>query len=344
MLKVSNINKSFSAQQVLKDVSFHVEEGKSLAIFGKSGSGKTTILRIIAGLLKPESGKIIIKKNDCSQMPPYMRPVGFQFQSYALFPNLTVYQNIVYPIGNNTLESVDEIIQELNLNHLLHRKIGKLSGGEQQRVALGRALVRAIDTDGVLLLDEPVSALDEGLRENARIMIRELQKKFTLTTVFITHDSKDIIRMADEVAVLDNSSIIQQGTVKSISSNPGSENVAISFGYTYIGICQIKNKSAFFLGKEFPLINTNLENDNYYKCYVLNEAISLSKVNLKNSFSGLIENMTETKIFYHYTIKVDNHLITSDINKSENISFKVNENIYLTIDWNSVMFYKNIKS
>jgi ABC-type sugar transport system ATPase subunit len=345
MLSVINTSKSFSGLSILRKVSFDVDQGNALAIFGKSGSGKTTILRIIAGLLSPDTGTIFINNTDFTKVPPYKRPVGFQFQSYALFPNLNVLQNLRYPIINRSEDnsSLNKIIDQLSLSELLQRRIDKLSGGEQQRVALGRALISAIVTNGVLLLDEPVSALDEGLRETARIMIRELQKQFNLTTVFITHDSKDIIRMADKMAILDEGTIIQQGSIPEVSAKPASENVAISFGFKYIGDCHVKNRHITYAGMEFPLPHNTFDDNTTYKCYVSNETIRTSSDHHSDCIKGIVDNIAETKSYYHYTIKVADHLITYDSHKQENEKFKTNQEIRLLINWESVLFFKKSK-
>ncbi len=284
----------------------------------------------------------MINNNDLTNVPPYKRPVGFQFQSYALFPNLNVLQNLKYPLRNKASnnESLDQIIQQLNISNLLNRRVDKLSGGEQQRIALGRALISAIETNGILLLDEPVSALDEGLRESARIMIRELQKEFNLTTIFITHDSKDIVRMADGMAILDDGRIIQQGSIKDVSSNPASENAAISFGFRYIGNCISLNHHIEYAEKKFQTTNKTLENNTSYKCYLSNESLELTTNQLQNTLFGTIVNITETNSYFHYTIKLANQLIVYDCDKRVKEAFQINENVQVKINWESVIFYK----
>jgi len=212
------LQKQLSAAEgdMLLKVDCMMKPGQLYVIYGVSGAGKTSILRMMAGLLQPEAGYIEVNGQiwlDTSQkinLKPQQRNIGFVFQDYALFPNMTVRQNLVYALGKSDNPSVvDELIEMTQLSGLQNRKPGMLSGGQQQRVALARALVRQPD---ILMLDEPLSALDEGMRARLQDYILKLHKKYGLTTILVSHDMGEIIKMADHIFVLKNGKITQQGS------------------------------------------------------------------------------------------------------------------------------------
>ncbi len=351
MLKLVDLKKSFAGTKVLSNVSFEIEPGESFAIFGKSGSGKTTILRIIAGLLQPDEGEVYINGNHFNNIPAYLRPIGFQFQDYALFPNLNVEQNLKYPLKyakNTNLNNgmFLEIIKQLEIEHILDRRIFKLSGGEQQRVALGRALIRAISTNGLLLLDEPVSALDDALRENARIIIKESQKKFNLTTLFITHDIRDVIIMADRMGILEDHKIQQIGSIEDVSQNPLTENVALSFGFKYLGKYSIKyDNNRYYLNynnNKIELKNFNLKDwqqSGDLKCYIPEKYISIE--NHENGcISGIVYNVNYSINGTHILVKIKNKGTFIDLDINDKYSISVGSKIYLNINWNKAFFFR----
>lgn len=197
------------------DVSFTTQKGEFIALSGPSGSGKTSLLRMLAGLMTPDSGKIIkdsekiwydsTRKID---MPPQRRNVGIVFQDYALFPNMTVYQNLKYAANSEGLTMIDELISITDLGKLRDRHPQHLSGGQRQRVALARALVQRPD---LLLLDEPLSALDQDMRSQLQSLVLELHRKFGQTTIMVSHDVGEIVRLADRVVLLKHGKISDQG-------------------------------------------------------------------------------------------------------------------------------------
>lgn len=218
-------------------VSFGVEEGKMLCLLGPSGCGKTTLLRTIAGFIRPYAGKVLVGNRDFTHVPVHKRGMGLVFQNYALFPHLTVAENIAYGLRMRRLprteikETVDEMLALVGLEGLGDRLPAELSGGQQQRVALARAL--AIRPE-VLLLDEPLSNLDTMLRLRMRDEIRRLQQRFGVTSVFVTHDQSECFAIADEVLVLKDGEIVQQGTPEEIFDSPVNEFVARFVGYENI--------------------------------------------------------------------------------------------------------------
>lgn len=211
-LVVKNLNKTFGENQVLFDISFEVKEGDFLSLLGPSGCGKTTILRIINGLEYPDSGSVIVDGRDITKMPPEKRNIGMVFQNYALFPTMTVFNNIAYGLKMRK-KSKEEIRDKVNaalklvkMEGLEDRKVTKMSGGQQQRVALARALVIE---PSILLLDEPLSALDRKIRAEMQYEIRNIQQKVKITTVFVTHDQEEALTMSDRI-ILMNRGVIEQ--------------------------------------------------------------------------------------------------------------------------------------
>ncbi len=222
-VEARHIVKSFGAQAVLNDVSLQINKGELIAILGPSGCGKTTLLRIIAGLERQNAGQVIINGDDVSTAPAAARRCGIVFQSYALFPNLTVKSNIAFGMDRRRSTSaqrdarVAQLLELIGLPDIAGKHPAKLSGGQQQRVALARALA----TDpAILLLDEPLSALDAKVRTRLRGEIRQIQQSLNLTTILVTHDQEEALTMADRVVVMDQGNILQVGTPLEIYRNP----------------------------------------------------------------------------------------------------------------------------
>ncbi|GFZ26157.1 ABC transporter ATP-binding protein [Lactobacillus corticis] len=234
-LEVKQLSKSFDGKaKVLKDISFTIKDGEFVSILGSSGCGKTTTLRIIAGLLDQTSGQVIIDGQDISKVPVHKRNFGMVFQSYALFPHLTVFQNVAFGLKmrklatNEINERVKEILNLTGLGELAQRYPAELSGGQQQRVSLARALVTK---PRLLLMDEPLSNLDAKLRVKMREEIRRLQKQLKLTVVFVTHDQQECFAISDRVLIMNAGKIEQFDTPENIFHHPKSKFVANFIGY-----------------------------------------------------------------------------------------------------------------
>jgi iron(III) transport system ATP-binding protein len=228
-LQIQSVSKRFGSVLALDRVSLEIQEGEFVFLLGPSGCGKTTLLRIIAGLEEATEGRIIHAGQDITQLPPSKRNFGIVFQSYALFPNLTVYQNVAYGMESRH-ESKDKIkarVHELlalvRLEDYGDRYPAQLSGGEQQRVALARALAIS---PGLLLLDEPLSALDARVRANLRIEIARLQRRLGVTTVMVSHDQEEALTMADRVVVMERGRVVQVGSPEHIYHHPATPFVA----------------------------------------------------------------------------------------------------------------------
>ncbi|GGI44421.1 2-aminoethylphosphonate ABC transporter ATP-binding protein [Paenibacillus marchantiophytorum] len=232
-LSIQGVNKSFGSFSALKEINIDIQKNEFICLLGPSGCGKTTLLRIIAGLEKPTQGRITVGGKDITQLPPAKRNFGMVFQSYALFPNLTAYQNVAYGLQGKKLskKEIDEKVKEglslVDLLHLHDRYPAQLSGGQQQRIALARAIVLSPD---FLLLDEPLSALDAKVRVKLREQICELQEKLGITTVMVTHDQEEALTMADRIVVMKNAEVVQIGTPEQVYDEPNTPFVADFIG------------------------------------------------------------------------------------------------------------------
>ncbi|MDO5774858.1 MAG: ABC transporter ATP-binding protein [Spirochaetales bacterium] len=210
MLEISGIKKSFDGTTVLNDISLKIEDSEIVSILGSSGGGKTTLLNIILGLLQPDSGSVVFNGNDITNTPMERRGFNIVFQDYALFPNLTAYKNIVYGLRNypdrSSKEEIEALIDLLDLREHLNKKIDQLSGGQKQRVALARTMVMK---PKILLLDEPLSALDGVIKESIKEKIVTIAKEFHLTTIIVTHDPEEALTISDKVLILNKGKIEQ---------------------------------------------------------------------------------------------------------------------------------------
>jgi iron(III) transport system ATP-binding protein len=232
-IRLDKVNISFGKNHVIKDVSLYIEPGEFFAFLGPSGSGKSTLLRAIAGFGPRPTGRILIGDEDVANQPPWTRNVGMVFQSYALWPHLTVRKNVAFGLEERRLpaaeikERVDWALRLVGLSEFGERRPSQLSGGQQQRVALARTIVIH---PRVLLLDEPLSNLDANLRVQMRREIHELQRRLKLTTVFVTHDQEEANTMSDRIAVLDNGAIQQVGAPMELYDRPANRFVAKFLG------------------------------------------------------------------------------------------------------------------
>jgi iron(III) transport system ATP-binding protein len=226
MLELKNIKKTFDKKVVLGGISLQIQDGEIVSMLGLSGSGKTTLLNIILGLIPMDSGSIIYNGVDISNVPMKKRGFNIVFQDYALFPNLNAYKNIVYGLKNKpdllSHEELEDIIDFLELRPHLSKKIEQLSGGQKQRVALARTLVTK---PKILLLDEPLSALDGVIKETIKCKIKAITQKYNITTIIVTHDPEEALTMSDKVLIIDKGSISQYGTPKEVITKPNNSFV-----------------------------------------------------------------------------------------------------------------------
>lgn len=235
IVSIHGLTRSFGDVRAVAGVDLDIFEGEFLTLLGPSGSGKTTVLRMIAGFEKPDSGTILLSGKDVSQLPPYDRDVNTVFQDYALFPHMDVISNIEYGLRVKGIAKTErharalEALKQVRLAGYESRKPAQLSGGQRQRVALARALV---NRPSVLLLDEPLGALDLKLREQMQIELKELQREVGITFIFVTHDQEEALTMSDRIAVFNQGRIEQLGTPREIYENPQSAFVSEFVGQT----------------------------------------------------------------------------------------------------------------
>lgn len=291
LIELKNISKSYDDELVVKNVNLTIYENEFLTLLGPSGCGKTTILRMIAGFIKPEDGEIVINGKVFNDLPPYARPIHTVFQKYALFPHLNVVDNVAFGLNNRSWdylekfygkEKIDNEIKSLSngktitpkkaikslihkdsvqalklvkLEGFLNRKVDQLSGGQQQRVALARALV---NKPQILLLDEPLAALDLKLRQNMQYELKEMQRTLGITFLFVTHDQEEAMTMSDRIVVMKEGVIQQLGSPKSIYNEPLNRYVANFIGETNIlKGTYVKKDLVNFLGVDFACMGYN---------------------------------------------------------------------------------------
>lgn len=227
MLELKKIRKSYEGIEVLKNINLKIEKGEIVSILGPSGCGKTTLLNLILGLTQVSEGRIIFDGEDITQMPMEKRGFNIVFQDYVLFPNLNVYENIVYGLKNkpniSTTKEVQDLINLLGLGKHLTKKIEELSGGQKQRTALARTLVMK---PKILLLDEPLSALDGVIKESIKQKIKEIARDFKLTTIIVTHDPEEALTLSDKVLIVNEGQISQFGTPEEIIKKPANDFVS----------------------------------------------------------------------------------------------------------------------
>ena len=324
-LQVKNVGKSYGQVKVLKDISIDIEKGEFICLLGPSGCGKSTLLRIIAGLEDKHGGKIIINDKDMTNSPPESRNFGIVFQSYALFPNMTAYNNIAFPLKERKVskEKIDnkvkEVLETVGLTNEAHKYPKALSGGQQQRIAIARAL--ALEPK-FLLLDEPMSALDAKVRHKLRMDIKRLQKELNITTIMVTHDQEEAITMADKIAILNGGDIMQIGTPEEIYQNP--QNLF----------------TAQFIG------DTNCFDNGDSILTVRPEYVQIEK-STKENYQGIISNIEFRGNLLRVEIKdkLNENFIISDVSIKEwvNLNLVEGDLVKISIDEKYYLKYPKVK-
>ena len=273
-LSIKNISKIFAGKhdqvQALDDVSLDIREGELFTLLGPSGCGKTTTLRCVAGFEKPSSGTIDFLGQNFTSIPPFRRNIGMVFQSYALFPHLSIFENVAYGLRIRKLskreieDRVNRIIALVGLEATQKRKPSELSGGQQQRIALARALVY---DPQLLLLDEPLSNLDAKLRVYMREEIRRIQQQAKVTTIYVTHDQEEALSISDRIAVMHAGKVSQVGSPDEVYENPDSIRVADFIGQANFLDCKVRQEVVpvltFRTGEQITLTNSSINIRNY---------------------------------------------------------------------------------
>ena len=306
IIELKNISVSFDGEKILDSINLSIRDKEFITLLGPSGCGKTTSLRIIGGFLFPDEGDVIFGEKRINELPPYKRHVNTIFQRYALFPHLNVYENIAFGLRVKGMKEaeiknrVTEMLELVNLTGLEKRKIDTLSGGQQQRVAIARAIA---NKPRVLLLDEPLAALDLKLRKDMQNELKKIQKELEITFIFVTHDQEEALAMSDRVVVMDNGKIQQIGTPQDIYNEPKNAFVADFIGESNIldGFMR-KDFLAEFSGKQFPCLDSG---------FAENEAVDVvvrpEDVDIVSPSEGMLEGVVTSVIFLgvHYEIIVD---------------------------------------
>ena len=337
-VKFENITKKFNETVAVDNVSCTFEAGTLTTLLGPSGCGKTTSLRIIAGLERATSGKILVDNEDVTLLPATDRDVSMVFQSYALFPHMSVLENVSYglkminvPKEEFTEKSL-ETLKLVNLEGYENRMPSELSGGQQQRVAVARAIVLK---PKVLLFDEPLSNLDAKLRRQVREDIREIQQKLGVTTIYVTHDQEEALAISDKVIVMNNAIIAQQGSPKELYNFPKTKFVANFIGDANVVKAEIINQNNNVYEIQLAEMKINIESDQKLESSVSvslrPEKITISKSPEENAIHASVNNASFVGNSYQYIVnsKVGKiYVVSSDTNEI----FNVGENVYLNFD------------
>jgi len=357
-LKIDKLSKSFGSFQAVRDISIGIEEGEFICFLGPSGCGKTTLLRCIAGLETQSTGSIVQNGVDISNLPPSGRDFGIVFQSYALFPNLSVFSNIGYGLVNKKWpkqdihKRVDELLLLVGLENHAPKYPSQLSGGEQQRVALARAITTS---PGLLLLDEPLSALDAKVRVYLRKQIKDLHRKLGVTTIMVTHDQEEAQSMADRIFVMKDGEIIQVGTPKEIYTTANSPFIADFIGImNFLPARVIGNNVASCNGVEIHCDTQEFNIDQDISLAIRPECIVLKGVDdesksdsSKNCFKATIDEIEFLGSFERVYLKakeLTSDLIMVDIPSSlaRDLKLAAQADIKINLPIDDIRVYSNV--
>ena len=343
-ITLKNISKWFSDNQVIKNIDLNIKDGEFVVFVGPSGCGKSTLLRIISGLEDLDNGSVSIDDVDVTDKIPYDRGISMVFQSYALYPHMSVFDNIGFSlktsgVKNKILEKrVGEIAKILRLDNLLHRLPKQLSGGQKQRVAIGRAIIRK---PKAFLFDEPLSNLDAALRVEMRLEISKLHKELGVTTIYVTHDQIEAMTLADKIVVLNEGKIIQIGSPFELYNYPQNLFVAQFIGTPKMNILECKQKVGYIYLKNNKITNIKTKKENVFKIGVRPDNIEICKP-VKNMLSGNIKfrEYLGSEQYVYIDCELKNKLIV--VKLDPNIKIVLNEKVGLRFDCRYLHFFSEI--
>ena len=318
IIEIKNVSKSFSGKDVLKDINLYINQGEFLTLLGPSGCGKTTLLRMIAGFLKPDEGSILLDGKDLEGTSPYERPLNTVFQRYALFPHLDVYDNIAFGLKLKKVpqEEIDKrvrrVLKLVAMSDYEDRDVETLSGGQQQRIAIARAIV---NQPKVLLLDEPLAALDLKMRKDMQIELKEMHKQLGITFIYVTHDQEEALTLSDTVVVMNEGRIQQIGTPTDIYNEPVNSFVADFIGESNIlNGTMIRDRKVSFIGHDFDCVDEGFGEDVPVDVVVRPEDIYFTNDPAKTQFTAKVKSCTFKGVHYEMYVDSDtgNELMIQD--------------------------------
>lgn len=331
IIELKNISKNFEDQQVLKGIDLNIYENEFLTLLGPSGCGKTTLLRIIGGFEEPSNGQLIFDGKDISKVPPYKREVNTVFQKYALFPFLNVADNIAFGLNLKKMDKdviekkVSRMLELVGLKGFEKRDVTLLSGGQQQRVAIARALV---NEPKVLLLDEPLGALDAKLRKDMQTELKKIQKEVGITFIFVTHDQEEALSMSDTIVVLNDGVIQQIGTPMDIYNEPQNRFVAEFIGESnIIEGNMIKDCLVNFDGIDWECVDKGFKDNEDIEVVLRPEDMDVVEPET-GKVSGIIISKVFMGVHYEYLVETKNR--NYKVHTTEN--YEIGKKVGLTID------------
>ncbi len=309
IIKLTDISKSFGKEDILENFSVEIARHEFVTILGPSGCGKTTLLRLIGGFETPDKGQIFFDGEDITNFPPYKRRLNTVFQKYALFPHMNVFDNVAFGLTIKKIDKkvikkkVNEILKLVNLSGFEKRDVDSLSGGQQQRIAIARALVNEPE---VLLLDEPLGALDLKLRQEMQLELKKIQTKLGITFIYVTHDQEEALTMSDEIIVMNNGKIQQKGSPIDIYNEPKNAFVASFIGESNIidGIMK-EDYLVDFAGSSFECLDKGFEENELVDVVIRPEDIKFDKE--KGKISGIVNSVVFKGVHYEMHINAANY-------------------------------------
>ena len=306
IIDVRNVHKNYKDKVVLDNINLSVKKGEFVTILGPSGCGKTTLLRLIAGFLPASSGEIRIAGKNVTGIPPYKRSVNTVFQKYALFPHLNVYDNIAFGLKLKKLsrpeidKKVARVLKMVSMTDYEYRSVDSLSGGQQQRVAIARAIVNEPE---VLLLDEPLAALDLKMRKDMQMELKELHKNLNITFLYVTHDQEEALTLSNTVVVMSEGVIQQIGTPMDVYNEPANSFVADFIGASNIlNAVMVKDKLVHFAGHDFTCVDKGFGENTQVDVVIRPEDIIISEDADKSMFSGKVESIVFKGVHNEMTV------------------------------------------
>ena len=341
IIEIKNLSKAFGEKKVLEDINLYIRRGEFLTLLGPSGCGKTTLLRMIAGFLQPDEGSILMEGKELAGIPPHERPLNTVFQRYALFPHLDVYDNIAFglklkKVPEDEIEKrVRRVLKLVAMSDYEDRDVDTLSGGQQQRIAIARAIV---NQPKVLLLDEPLAALDLKMRKDMQTELKEMHKKLGITFIYVTHDQEEALTLSDTIVVLNEGRIQQIGTPVDIYNEPVNSFVADFIGESNIlNGTMIRDRRVAFMGHEFDCVDEGFGENVPVDVVVRPEDIYFTTEESKTQFTAKVKSCTFKGVHYEMFVDTDtgNELMIQDYD-----AYPVDSIVRLYIDPDDIQVMK----